>query len=221
MKRFIRKKSIHSILEIIGVFAIIAALFLAIWFLRGYRFVYPEQFSNDWNAISSVGTWAGVVASFVAVWYAVQVADEQNSISMFEKRFDCYTIIQKLLACAEQIADVKTNKAVQTAFRIYFGQPEDILKNEFGTVFMLQLKQKEVTIVAGEFLFPKYNTKMLQEIILTGMILIENVEVKNIHDADLPLSDKAVRIKEKYCRLCKEYEEKYIESMEEELKLNQ
>lgn len=165
-----------------------------------------------------------VVASLAAVWAAIQVpkkiATKQDAIALFEKRFDCYTTIQNLLICAEQMEDAITNKAVQTAFRSYFGQPEDIVKNESGTVFALQLKQKQAIVVAGDFLFSEYDVKTLQKIIDTGVSLIKCVATSKENAPNLPLSTKAAELKEEYCQLCKEFEEKYIEPMEKELKLN-
>lgn len=164
-----------------------------------------------------------VIASLGAVWAAIQVpkkiAKKQDAIALFEKRFDCYTTIQNLLVCAEQMEQVKTNKDVKLAFRIYFGQPEDIIKTESGAVLALQLKQKQVTIVSGAFLFSEYNVETLQKIIDKGVSLIMDAAIKEVTDPDLPLSDKTAELKEEYCQLCKEYKEKYLEPIEKELNL--
>ena len=226
LNRFIRTRWFPLIAVSSGVGLIIVGMILC-----GWRFVYAPELNNNWDAISGVAAWVGILvsiasvgASLGAVWAAIQVpnkiAKKQDAISLFEKRFDCYNTIQNLLVCASQIEEAKTNKDVQVAFRIYFGQPEDIVKNESGTIFALQLKQKQPIIVSGAFLFSEYNVKMLQKIIDTGVSLIMCVATNKVNTPGLPLSAKATELKEEYCQLCREFEEQYIESMEKELELN-
>lgn len=226
MKDFIKGRWFPFLLLLIGLVVVLLG-----GFLLGFRITYAPALENSWEAISGVAAWVGILvsiasvgASLAAVWAAIQVpkkiAEKQDAISLFEKRYDCYTTIQNLLVCAKQMEDAKTNKAVQTAFRSYLGQPEDIVKNESGTVFALQLKQKQAIVVAGAFLFSEYNVEMLQKIIDTGVSLIMCVATSEVNAPGFPLSYKAELIKKEYCRLCKEYEEKYIEPMEKELELN-
>lgn len=163
---------------------------------------------------------ASLGAVWAAIWVPKKIAKKQDAIALFEKRFDCYNTIQKLLACATQLENVKTNKQVQTAFRIYLEQPEEIIKDESRTVFALQLKQKEVIIVSGAFLFSEYNVELLQRIINTGMSLIFSVVSIDKDSSKLLLSGEATELKNQYCQLCKEFEDKYIEPMEKELALN-
>lgn len=219
MKRFIRKKSVHSILEIIGVFAIFAALFLVIWFLRGYRFVYPEQFSNDWNAISSVGTWAGVVASFVAVWYAVRVADEQNKISLFEKRYDCYLMVQNLLLCGERLKDLNRNNVTFTVLEVYFQKAigSDELINSIELMRMtFEIDEK---LAAGVFLFSNYDMDLLHKIIEIGGKLGTATYKGDSEEGKEELSTRAAELKNKYCELCDKFKATCFKDMEEELDL--
>lgn len=230
MKDLIRKRWFAFLM---GILIAITGLLLfgLILYCNGYRIVYPEQFETSWDAVSGFAAWFGVAvsiasvgASLAAVWAAIQVpkkiAKKQDAISLFEKRFDCYNTIQNLLVCASQLEGSKTNKDVQVAFRMYFGQPEDIVKNESGSVFALQLKQKQPIIVSGAFLFSEYNVEMLQKIIDAGVSLIMRVATNKANTPSLPLSAKAAELKKEYCQLCKDFEEKYIESMEKELELN-
>lgn len=230
MKDLAKKRWFVFVLGIL--FAVVLLLiFSLILYCNGYRIVYPEQFETSWDAVSGFAAWFGVAVSIVsvgaslaAVWAAIQVpkkiAEKQDAVSLFEKRFDCYNIIQKLLACGAYMANAKINKQVQTAFRIYLGQPEDIEKNEPKTVFALRLKQKEVIIVSGAFLFSVYNVEILQTLIDTGMALIFSVASTDKDSPTFPLSGEAIELKNQYCQLCKEFEEKYIEPMEKELALN-
>ncbi len=218
MKQFIKRR--WPLL--LGAFGI--ALFVGLLYHKGFRITYAPELENSWDAISACAAWAGVVASFiaimVAVWIPKKIADRQDKIALFEKRYDCYTVIQNLLVCADQMENAQINKAVQAAFRAHLGQPEKICDNESATIFALQLKQKQAIIVSGEFLFPHYNTKLLQEIIDVGVSLIMKTATPNEELAKASLSAEAVQLKTQYCNLCKGFSNTYIEKMEKELQLN-
>ena len=75
------------------------------------------------GCIDWVSVWislAGVVLSGIAIIVAVQVpkkiAKQQDKISLFEKRYECYTVIQKILVISEQIKPYTTKMAVVSAF---------------------------------------------------------------------------------------------------------
>ena len=70
-------------------------------FLFGFRITYAPELENSWEAISAVAAWVGIivsvasaVASFMAVWYAIQVpkkiVDRQDKIALFEKRYESF-----------------------------------------------------------------------------------------------------------------------------------
>lgn len=76
-------------------------------FLFGWRITYAPELDNSWDAISAVAAWAsivvafaGVIASFAAIWYAIRVPKEiayqQNKIALFEKRYEAYSSILTL-----------------------------------------------------------------------------------------------------------------------------
>lgn len=67
--------------------------------LLGFRITYAPALENSWGAVSGVAEWFGVfasvasaIASFMAVRYAIRVADKQNQITLFEKRFEIYVL---------------------------------------------------------------------------------------------------------------------------------
>lgn len=218
MKKFIRERWFPLV---VGIFMAALLLFL---YCVGFRITYAPDLENSWDAVSAFAAWAGVIASFISILIAIRVpkkiAEQQNKVEIFEKRMECYTTIQSLLVAAEQMKDVQVNKGVQVAFRLYLDQPEDIVDNISVTIFAAQLKQKQAIIVSGEFLFSNYNTELLQEIIDTGVGLIMQTATHNIESGNAPLSDRAEQLKTKYCQLCQQYESTYLESMEEELQLN-
>ena len=209
--------------------ALLAVLVVA--FLLGFRITYAPELENSWDAISAIASWAevivaiiSVIASFMAVWYAIQVpqkiAERQDRIALFEKRCECYTIVQSLLVCASQLMDAKTNKGVQVAFRIYMDDPENIQSVQNISTFTLRLKRNERIVVSGAFLFSVYNVDALQKIIDTGIELIMAAKITAVNEADNLLSDHASELKQEYIQLCHQYRENgYVVEMEKELKL--
>ena len=103
---------------------LIAVFVIALLALLGFRITYAPSAENTWDAISGCAAWAAVVASFIATFYAIRVpkkiADEQNKISLFEKRFDSFTALQRYEAFANQLKETteinKYKKAFLTCF---------------------------------------------------------------------------------------------------------
>ena len=225
-KRFISSKWFP-----LAVACVVLLAVLVIAFLLGFRITYAPELENSWEAISGVATWAevivaiiSVIASFMAVWYAIRVpqkiAERQDRIALFEKRCECYTIVQSLLVCASQLMDAKTNKGVQVAFRIYMDDPENIQSVQNISTFTLRLKRNERIVVSGAFLFSVYNVDALQKIIDTGIELIMAAKITAVNEADNLLSDHASELKQEYIQLCHQYQENgYVVEMEKELKL--
>lgn len=99
--KFLKKWLVAAIL------LLVIAVFIAVMALYGWRVTYAPELENSWNAISAFGTWAsvivsavGVMASFVAIWYAIRVPKEiayqQDKIALFEKRYEAYSSILTL-----------------------------------------------------------------------------------------------------------------------------
>lgn len=223
--KFLKKLMVAAIL------LLVIAGSIVVMALYGWRVTYAPELENSWNAISAFGTWAsvivsaaGVVASFVAIWYAIRVPKEiayqQNKIALFEKRYSCYEVIQNLLASASQMETLQKNQEIQLAFRMYLDNPEKVLNNESATVFALQLKRKETDVISGQFLFQNYDTKLLQAIIATGVDLILQTASKDENEAVALLSTEAKQSKKNYCEMCKKYRNTYLEQMEKELQLS-
>ena len=84
MKKFFRHPS-----TIILIIIILIVLILA---LLGFRITYNPSLDNNWDAISACAAWAAVVVSGLAIYYAIQapkkIAEEQNKIALFEKRYE-------------------------------------------------------------------------------------------------------------------------------------
>lgn len=208
-------------LTVVTLLLIVVAVTIAMVF--GWRFVYDPELENSWNAISAVAAWAGAAASFIAIWFAIQVpkkiAEQQNKISLFEKRYLCYLAVQDLLAFSNQIEGYCTKQKIQAAFKMYFSNPEIFHEDELAVGLALKLNRKKTLIISGDFLFSNYDSDMLQNIIDTGIDLIMEVATDTEEEAQALLSDKADHLKTTYCALCKDFETHYLAVMENEMNL--
>ena len=88
----------------------LAVSVVLIMLLFGWRITYAPELGNDWDAISGVAAWFGVIisilsaiASFMAVWYAIRVADKQNQITLFEKRLEIYELYADCITFAKKL----------------------------------------------------------------------------------------------------------------------
>lgn len=86
----------------------------------GLRIVYAPELDNNWNAISGVAAWFSVIASSVAVWYAVRVADKQNKIALFEKRYELFNFVDRCEIFASTLNNRKDNTRVRHLFLACF-----------------------------------------------------------------------------------------------------
>lgn len=69
-------------------------VFLLLMYQMGFRITYAPDLENSWNAISGTASWVSAIASFLAVWSAIQVpkkiAERQIKVDLFEKRYRVY-----------------------------------------------------------------------------------------------------------------------------------
>lgn len=228
MKKLIRGKWFPLIVEM-AILVLMAGVVLTMM-LFGWCFTYAPELENSWDAISAVATWAGVfvsgigvIASFMAIWFAIQVpkkiAEQQNKIALFEKRHECYTAIQNLLALKNQIEELQTIKEIQAAFKLYFGDSEKFCIDEPVSILAIKLNRQKPIIIAGSFLFSHYDDELLQKIINTGIDLAIAVSTKPNVEVQVPLPEKALKLKQQYCALCSNFEQNYLDEIESELNL--
>lgn len=107
MKQQTKKKllsAISIIFRIISVLAVIAVAFEIVLYFMGFRFVYPANFSNDWNAISGVAAWVSAGGTIITALAAIQIqkkiADQQNNIQLINARMQ---ISDTILSVASRI----------------------------------------------------------------------------------------------------------------------
>lgn len=106
MKKFVKGKWFPLTLA-----AVIAAIIAFILFLFGFRITYSPELDNNWDAVSAVAAWVGVIASFVAIRFAIrvpkQIAKSQNDIALFEKRYQLYKSLRPLINFGNDVLKIK------------------------------------------------------------------------------------------------------------------
>lgn len=171
MKDLTRKRWFVFLLGIL--IAVIALLiFGLILYCNGYRIVYPERFETSWDAVSGFAAWFGVlvstasaVASFMAVWYAVRVADKQNQIALFEKRQEIFNMAFSCRTFAEILSTpgiAPTKKAVQEVFMMVF-YGTFLTKEELNAPYFVEIKATLLVnkLLQIEHLFNDRNVKYM------------------------------------------------------------
>ena len=206
MKKLLNKKLIIPALLLVLVFVIVILYWL------GFRITYAPELENSWEAVSAVAAWAGVVVSFVAICFAVQVpkkiAEQQNKIALFEKRLEFYLTLKKLESISVSMNNLKepiNNKSIQNVFVLTFTQ-EPKLYVEYDrdgiydktAKYLIEIKS---ILDSGPFLFSldmkKYIIEIIQNLVellyygdQTGIedkIKIYKENIENIKDDILPL----------------------------------
>lgn len=88
MKKFIKGRwfPLTAAILIVAAVALVMALF-------GWRITYAPDLENSWDAISVVVSLVGAVGTVAAVFSAIYVANRQNRIALFEKRYKVYNEI--------------------------------------------------------------------------------------------------------------------------------
>lgn len=106
MKDFWKK---HRKKLLVGAALLGFAVFVLALYLLGFRITYDPAIITDWDAVSAGISLLGVLVSGVAIYYAVQVpkkiADRQDRIALFEKRFEVYSELRSMRAFAKLILE--------------------------------------------------------------------------------------------------------------------
>ena len=97
------KKIFRSPVTWVGVVACTIILFL---YFCGFRITYAPEMENSWEAISAFAGWFGAIASAIAIFVAIRVpkkiAERQDSIALFEKRYSAFDAFVFLTSVAER-----------------------------------------------------------------------------------------------------------------------
>ncbi len=138
---------------------------IACLYAFGFRITYAPELENSWDAISAFAAWAGVIVSIMAVgvsglaiYYAIQVpkkiADRQDKIALFEKRFLLFNELHRHITFASIISRRNNIEEDKLEFSIIFDyEPNNEVKQkEYGM-------RNELLLLQLPFLFPAINEK--------------------------------------------------------------
>lgn len=100
------KKILRSPITYIALFLVALIIYL---YNRGFRIIYDPTLINDWDAISACASWFGAIASagalFVAILIPKRIAEQQNRIALFDKRYNACDALLFLLSVVKHIVD--------------------------------------------------------------------------------------------------------------------
>lgn len=199
-------------------------VFLLLMYQMGFRITYAPDLENNWDAISGTASWVsvivsvlGVIASFLAVWSAIQVpkkiAERQIKVDLFEKR---YRVYRTLILCDSfsALVSISTGLAdIEIFFYQSFCNISEEPKMYQYKLFAAKYVQVTETLAESKFLFSEDIWKGVCKIIESVQKLVPTGE-KEMSKEEF---DKA---KQDYLDAMKSCELKLIlNKMEQELNL--
>ena len=82
---------------------------ISILYFAGFRITYAPNLENSWDAISACAGWCGAIMSAIAIFVAIdipkKIAEQQNNISLFEKRYSAFNTLAFLLSVVKPIIE--------------------------------------------------------------------------------------------------------------------
>lgn len=134
MEKFIKGRWFPLLVAILIV--AVVAFFMAKF---GWRIIYATELENNWEAISAVAAWAGVIASFgaimVAIWIPKRIADQQNKIALFEKRYAVYELYNQCKAFSLLLERAQSSdRVVRFFYDAFIGKKRGLTMKEWSEV---------------------------------------------------------------------------------------
>lgn len=124
-KRFIKSRWFP--LKAAVAVVVLAVGIVLIMLLFGWKITYAPTLENKWDAISGVADWVSIIvsilsaiASFMAVVFAVRVANKQNQIELFEKRYELYEIIENCIIFSYTLENTTIYEEIRMGFLSLF-----------------------------------------------------------------------------------------------------
>ena len=199
-------------------------VFLLLMYQMGFRITYAPDLESSWDAISGTASWVsvivsvlGVIASFLAVWSAIQVpkkiAERQIKVDLFEKR---YRVYRTLILCDFFSSLVYISKEPEDIKEFFYKSFHDLSESEKMfqyNLFAVKYIQVTENLAESKFLFSEDVWKGVYKIVNSVQNLVETVK-EGMSKEEF---DKA---KQDYLDAMKSCELKLIlNKMEEELNL--
>ena len=161
---------------------------------------------------SGCAAWATVVASFIATFYAIRVpkkiADEQNKISLFEKRFESFSAFQRYEAFANQLKDTTELNKYKKAFLTCFYESTAVSISIEDAMF--RIKTLSTPLHQMIFLYDDIPVKEISDMFSCLLDLVAALqEDKNVDE-----------LKSKYINIVDEFMKKHGKKICEQLMLS-
>ena len=166
-----KKRDWKIVLISVGVTLGLFFLIALILHLFSFEIVYDPKVISNWDAVSGVASWVGVIVSIVAVcvsalaiYYAIQVpkkiADRQDKIALFEKRYECFQFFEKCMILCSNAEKEETLDNLQRDCCAFIG--EYILEDIDPRTVLSKVDNFEYVLHSMEFLFPGIEENDLQ-----------------------------------------------------------
>lgn len=196
------------IITLLGLVIIAIAAFCA-----GIYITYG-QMENIWDVISTIASWFGVAASISAVWFAVRVADKQNKIELFEKRYEIYDIVCRCENFAGILKMATTREDMQMFFLLIFCSIP--MGERLNDTFFIRMQYISIIDKMGRsrFLFKDQNIEKHLEKLTGALIRVVGASL-NISEKNMPYD----KILELVNLVNEERHKMLLEVMEKELTL--
>jgi len=136
----------------------------------GFKITYAPNLENNWDALSACASCVGVISSFIAIIVAIQIpekiADRQNKIALFEKRFVFYKTFCKCISFGESLDQITTREeALRLFFILLSNNPIEMNEKSFDTTLTaVQIETVDI-INQGLFLFPFITTDIIEKLL--------------------------------------------------------
>lgn len=217
LKKLVKSKCFfHALVLII---LIIVAIFL---YQMGFRITYAPDLETSWDAVSAVASWAGAIGTVAAVFSAVYVANQQNRIALFEKR---YRIYNELCNCKTFSCALSLTNSIEDVKLLFLSTFEgkslmdELLrnideKNYIHCYTMIRSRELLVTFKESKFLFTQDSCffQYIENVTEKLMLLLAPIA---INDVDF------IRLKSEFIMIISsETYDEVLHKMEKELKLN-
>lgn len=191
---------------------LIAVFVIALLALLGFRITYAPSAENTWDAISGCAACATVIVSIWAIYYTISVpkkiAEEQNKISLFEKRFESFSAFQRYEAFANQLKDTTELNKYKKAFLTCFYESTTVSISIEDAMF--RIKTLSTPLHQMIFLYDDIPVKEISDMFSCLLDLVAALqEDKNVDE-----------LKSKYINIVDEFMKKHGKKICEQLMLS-
>ena len=185
-----------------GLSMLLAAIIIAVvlW-LFCFRITYAPELETSWDAISACAGWASAIFSFIAILVAIQIperiAEQQNRITLFEKRHTFYYTFCRCISFCEGLDSVQTKDAVRMMF--YTMLSDDHTSRSLAEINerITPLEIKIGSILSqGEYLFDCEKTSLLEPLAMGIVNMLHTKTPEEFSDCRNKLKDIGADAKE-------------------------